>query len=442
MIFISYRIDDSLDMVGRLDADLTRHFGKDRVFRDKSRLRGGHHWTEVLEQQAQQCEAMLAVIGPAWESVASPDGDWKGVPRLWNPEDWVRREITLALDAGRLVIPVLLSGAELPAKGWLQKCGLARLWDVQTFDLRSDDYDADLANLVRTLEAQLEEPAPQKNDPPRTMKYAQIPDSGSNSAQVSLVRSDRERVLSLVALAEEWLTDRPYTRERRDAFRVAFGEATANAFEHGCASEEDVVQIELEVGADYASFSVLNPEGRTFDIPSICRASEERLLKDPRLRRGRGLLYIHELADRVSTLADGAGIKAVFERESVRYSVSRVDDVSVATLLSGIWNPSLQRKTAALAQQETGRDLILDFSRWSTGGSLVNIVILEVEEILARSGRRVAALLFLARHKLISAIQLPHDLVGFDVATVVGLLGRPELQERVEQIVERANRAP
>ena len=63
MIFISYRISDSLDLVRRLDADLTREFGEDAVFRDKSRLQGGHDWTHELEQNAKSRRVMLVVIG-------------------------------------------------------------------------------------------------------------------------------------------------------------------------------------------------------------------------------------------------------------------------------------------------------------------------------------------------------------------------------------------
>ena len=33
---------------------------------------------------------------------AFKDGDWEGVPRLWHSDDWVRTEITLALDAGNI----------------------------------------------------------------------------------------------------------------------------------------------------------------------------------------------------------------------------------------------------------------------------------------------------------------------------------------------------
>lgn len=55
MIFISYRIADSLDLVDRLDADLIREFGAEHVFRDKSRLHGGQDWPRVLEEQAKNC---------------------------------------------------------------------------------------------------------------------------------------------------------------------------------------------------------------------------------------------------------------------------------------------------------------------------------------------------------------------------------------------------
>src|SRR5438093_4488414 len=79
MIFISYRISDSLDLVGRLDADLTRAFGTDAVFRDKSRLEGGHDWTRELEENARDRRVMLVVIGATWQSASFPEGDWKGV---------------------------------------------------------------------------------------------------------------------------------------------------------------------------------------------------------------------------------------------------------------------------------------------------------------------------------------------------------------------------
>ncbi len=167
MIFISYRISDSLDMVDRLDADLTREFGPDAVFRDKSRLHGGHDWTHELENNAKTRPVMLVVIGATWQSTTCPEDDWKGVPRLWHPDDWVRKEITLALDAGKLVIPVFLNNATMPAEGWVANCKLERLYKKQGERLRSTDYHNDVNKLIEVLRKQCPKlPAKPAGDPP------------------------------------------------------------------------------------------------------------------------------------------------------------------------------------------------------------------------------------------------------------------------------------
>ena len=71
---------------------------------------------------------MLVVIGPKWQTASYTDDDHAGMLRLHDPEDGVRKEITLALDHGRTVIPVLLNGQKLPSRAWLVKCGLDRLF--------------------------------------------------------------------------------------------------------------------------------------------------------------------------------------------------------------------------------------------------------------------------------------------------------------------------
>ena len=151
MIFISYRISDSLDLVGRLDADLCREFGGDNVFRDKSRLKGGQDWTQELENNAKGCRVMLVVIGETWQTAAFAEGERKGFPRLSDPEDWVRKEITFALDAGNLVIPVFLKEATMPSAGWLKNCGLERLHPKQGVALRSTEYARDSQDLIALL---------------------------------------------------------------------------------------------------------------------------------------------------------------------------------------------------------------------------------------------------------------------------------------------------
>jgi hypothetical protein len=133
MIFISYRISDSQDLISRLDADLSREFGRENVYRDTARLQGALDWTKQLEQNARTRRVMLVAIGSTWQSAVFTDGDFKGFPRLSVASDWVRREITLSLDAGNVVIPVFLNGAAMPPEGWLQKCGLEALFKKQGY---------------------------------------------------------------------------------------------------------------------------------------------------------------------------------------------------------------------------------------------------------------------------------------------------------------------
>jgi tetratricopeptide (TPR) repeat protein len=166
MIFISYRISDSLDLVGRLDADLTREFGVKHVFRDKTRLQAGKDWTTQLEGNAKTRKVMLVVIGPTWQTVTVPDGDLKGYPRLHDKDDWVRREITLALDAGNIVLPLFLTGATMPTKAWLKKCRLDRLHAKQGLPLRATDYDTDFVRLIEELRKQCLPPPPPPPPPP------------------------------------------------------------------------------------------------------------------------------------------------------------------------------------------------------------------------------------------------------------------------------------
>jgi hypothetical protein len=62
MIFISYRISNSLDLVGRLDADLSREFGQDAVFRGKTRLQPGRDWTQQLDYRGKAVWLIVRLV--------------------------------------------------------------------------------------------------------------------------------------------------------------------------------------------------------------------------------------------------------------------------------------------------------------------------------------------------------------------------------------------
>ena len=89
---------------------------------------------------------MLAIIGPDWLAA-----DNEGKRRLDDPDDWVRREIVIALGLGRVqVIPVLVGDAGLPAADELPE-PLRPLPGRQAITVRPDRFDDDVDNLIEQI---------------------------------------------------------------------------------------------------------------------------------------------------------------------------------------------------------------------------------------------------------------------------------------------------
>ena len=153
VIFISYRQKDSYELTDRLAHDLMETFGKAAIFLDKERIKGGDDWSTEIESQAKSCSVMLVVVGKEWANARydhkKPEKEDR--LRLEDPEDWVRKEINWAFDNDCIVIPLLIDGAELRGKEWLQGCGLERLSVPQTMPLRSGDYENDLQAIKAAL---------------------------------------------------------------------------------------------------------------------------------------------------------------------------------------------------------------------------------------------------------------------------------------------------
>jgi len=110
-IFLSYRRQDSADICDRLSDHLCRRYGRERVFRDVSTILVGSAFPQALRLALEDCRAMVVVIGPDWLNAR----DARGMRRLDDPLDWVRIEVATGLREGKLVIPVLVRGASLPA---------------------------------------------------------------------------------------------------------------------------------------------------------------------------------------------------------------------------------------------------------------------------------------------------------------------------------------
>jgi hypothetical protein len=146
-IFISYRRSDTLPWAGRLFDGLTRCFGKGRVFMDiNGGIPRGANFETALTDALTGCDALLALIGPAWVDCKRMDG----TRRLAAADDWVRNEIATCLRRGVPVVPVLLGGIGLPDESVLPD-DLRPLTKQQKADIADSDWHHHVRLLIRDL---------------------------------------------------------------------------------------------------------------------------------------------------------------------------------------------------------------------------------------------------------------------------------------------------
>ena len=100
-VFISYRREDSAGAAGRVYDRLVPEFGREAVFMDVDAVRLGVDFVKVLHEAVAKCDVLLAVIGRDWLNASDEEGN----RRLDNQKDYVRIEITAALQRDIPVIP-------------------------------------------------------------------------------------------------------------------------------------------------------------------------------------------------------------------------------------------------------------------------------------------------------------------------------------------------
>jgi hypothetical protein len=119
-IFINYRRGDDPGFTQALFGRLETAFASDQLFMDIDSIEPGLDFVRVLEDQVDQCDIFLVVIGPNWLDAQ----DEMGSRRLDNESDFVRIEIESGLRLGKRIIPVLVNNAEMPGAGDLPESRL------------------------------------------------------------------------------------------------------------------------------------------------------------------------------------------------------------------------------------------------------------------------------------------------------------------------------
>ena len=109
-IFLSYRRDDTAGYSGRLADALRDSFGEDVVFLDVDAIAPGSDFVRAMTSAVENADVVLAVIGRRWLTARNSARR----RRIDDPDDYVRLEITVALERDRKIIPVLVDGARLP----------------------------------------------------------------------------------------------------------------------------------------------------------------------------------------------------------------------------------------------------------------------------------------------------------------------------------------
>lgn len=148
-IFISYRREDSADASGRLYDRLETRFGRQNVFKDVDNIPPGVDFRTYINSALQFCDVALVIVGPHWLGTA----DNAGEPRLFASNDFVRIEIEVALQLHKVIIPVLVGAATMPAATSLPP-SIGALAYINASRLRPDpdfrnDADALMATIAR-----------------------------------------------------------------------------------------------------------------------------------------------------------------------------------------------------------------------------------------------------------------------------------------------------
>jgi hypothetical protein len=156
-VFLSYRRDDAGPYARSLQLQLSQRIPDARIFMDLDSIEPGLDFAEVIEAAVNSSAVLVALIGRQWLTLTGEDG----ARRLDNPDDYVRFEVTTALEHGVRVIPVLIDGAsalrrqDLPEE--LHK--LARLNAAKlSWDRYQDDADRLLDLIQRVLSTVGEQP--------------------------------------------------------------------------------------------------------------------------------------------------------------------------------------------------------------------------------------------------------------------------------------------
>ena len=146
-IFISYRRQDTAAYAGRIYDRLAAKYGEHIVFMDIDRIEPGQDFVDAINHSMAEAGVLLVLIGREWIKMT----DKSGVPRLDNPEDFVRLEILAGLEQKTVIIPVLLADAEMPSAQALP-APLQPFARRNAIEISDSRFHSDVDRLIEAIE--------------------------------------------------------------------------------------------------------------------------------------------------------------------------------------------------------------------------------------------------------------------------------------------------
>lgn len=197
-IFLSYRREDSEEVVNRIYDTLAEEFSQQALFRDLDDIAPGEDFPAVMRQRLRDCDVVLVFIGRDWLTVQA-----QGQPRLLDPNDHVRMEVQAALAHPHAqVIPVLVKRADMPRVERLPAT-LAPLATRNALSVRSAgrDYRQDVQALVQAIAQGIERSAKRRRAAAERKPEPGLPGEGvgSGSSIAPLSEASWRRMLEVLA---------------------------------------------------------------------------------------------------------------------------------------------------------------------------------------------------------------------------------------------------
>jgi serine/threonine protein kinase len=111
-LFISYRRNDTREAVSSIYQALIKSYGSNEIFADMAAIEPGNTWPDDIQNALKNSKIVLAIIGKDWLGTSAEDKN--NLPRICDKEDWVRKEVEMAIDLNKKIIPVLIGIDKFP----------------------------------------------------------------------------------------------------------------------------------------------------------------------------------------------------------------------------------------------------------------------------------------------------------------------------------------